>query len=94
MGKFKDKSVLVTGAGVGIGYEICREFAQEGAVVALNDIDAELANRAAAAINQEAGRQAVYTYGCDVADLARFARCSTILSARPGGWTWRWRMRD
>ena len=45
MDKFKDKAVLVTGAGVGIGYEICREFAQEGAFVALNDINANLANQ-------------------------------------------------
>jgi 3-oxoacyl-[acyl-carrier protein] reductase len=70
MSKFKDKGVLVTGAGVGIGYEICREFALEGAVVALNDINASLAAKAAAAINQEVGRQAVYAYGCDVADVA------------------------
>jgi glucose 1-dehydrogenase len=70
MGKFTDKAVVVTGAGVGIGYEICREFAAEGAVVALNDIDAVLARNAAAQINEESGREAVYSYGFDVADVA------------------------
>lgn len=69
MNKFKDQGVLVTGAGVGIGYEICRQFAHEGAIVALNDLDGDLANRAAAKINQEVGRKAVYAYGCDVADV-------------------------
>jgi len=70
MSKFQNKAVLVTGAGVGIGYEICRQFAVEGAAVALNDIDTDLASQAAARINQEVGREAVYAYGCDVADVA------------------------
>jgi NAD(P)-dependent dehydrogenase (short-subunit alcohol dehydrogenase family) len=69
MGKFDDKAVVVTGAGVGIGYEICREFASEGATVALNDIDADLANQAAATINAEVGRDAVHAYAFDVADV-------------------------
>lgn len=56
MGKFPNKGVVVTGAGSGIGFEICREFALEGATVALNDIDAELAGRAAAKINAEVGK--------------------------------------
>jgi NAD(P)-dependent dehydrogenase (short-subunit alcohol dehydrogenase family) len=84
MGKFKDKSVLVTGAGVGIGYEICREFAQEGAMVALNDIDANLANSAAAAINQEVGRAAVYAYGADVANLEALRAMFTDFVAKTG----------
>jgi NAD(P)-dependent dehydrogenase (short-subunit alcohol dehydrogenase family) len=69
MDKYRDNAVLVTGAGVGIGYEICRQFAAEGASVALNDIDADLANAAAAAINREMGREAVRAYACDVADV-------------------------
>lgn len=69
MSKFKDKAVVVTGAGVGIGYEICRQFAQEGASVALNDIDPDLANKAAAAINEEVGHEAITPYDLDVADV-------------------------
>src|SRR5690606_35623282 len=41
-----DKTVIVTGAGQAIGYEICRQLALNGANVLLNDIDAELANQA------------------------------------------------
>jgi NAD(P)-dependent dehydrogenase (short-subunit alcohol dehydrogenase family) len=49
---FKDKVAIVTGAGQGIGFEICRRLAQEGAMVVLNDINEDVANEAAATINE------------------------------------------
>jgi len=49
--EFKNKAAIVTGAGQGIGFEICRALAKEGARVVLNDIDSELAERAASQIN-------------------------------------------
>ena len=51
MNDFKNKYVIVTGAGQGIGYGLCEAFAQRGAIVALNDIDADLAQTAAQKIN-------------------------------------------
>jgi len=48
---FKDQVAIVTGAGQGIGYEMCRQLVQEGAVVLLNDIDPALATQAAADID-------------------------------------------
>jgi glucose 1-dehydrogenase len=51
--EFKNKTAIVTGAGQGIGFEICRSLAKEGASVILNDIDPELAKHAAENINQE-----------------------------------------
>lgn len=45
--EFKNKTVIVTGAGQGIGYEICRQLAMGGANVLLNDIDGALAEEAA-----------------------------------------------
>ena len=43
---FKNKTAIVTGAGQGIGFEICRQLVAEGANVILNDIDLELAANA------------------------------------------------
>ncbi|HTJ52665.1 MAG TPA: SDR family oxidoreductase, partial [Cyclobacteriaceae bacterium] len=50
---FKNKTAIVTGAGQGIGFEICRQLAHEGANVILNDIDAGYAESAMKQINKE-----------------------------------------
>ncbi len=49
------KVAIVTGAGQGIGFEICKNLAQEGVVVFLNDIDAALTLHATATICKETG---------------------------------------
>lgn len=53
---FEGSVAIVTGAGQGIGFEICRQLAMRGASVLLNDVDASLAKEAAATINQQGGK--------------------------------------
>ena len=47
MNGFNEKVAIVTGAGQGIGLEICRQLIKAGAYVILNDQDANLATQAA-----------------------------------------------
>jgi 3-oxoacyl-[acyl-carrier protein] reductase len=70
MGQFDRKIAVVTGAGNGIGYAICRQFALEGANIVLNDVNAELARQSADTLNAECGRARVLPYAGDVADVA------------------------
>ena len=48
---------IVTGAGQGIGFEICRELARQGAAVVLNDLDADLTAQATHQLNNEYGKR-------------------------------------
>ncbi len=52
---FENQVAIVTGAGQGIGFEIARRLARQGAAVVLNDTDADLADEAVAAIVSEGG---------------------------------------
>jgi glucose 1-dehydrogenase len=47
------KVAIVTGAGQGIGFEICKYLAEEGTIVLLNDIDSALTLQAAETIRHE-----------------------------------------
>jgi len=66
MGRFEDKTVVVTGGGGGIGGALCRGFAAEGARVAVLDRAAGPAQQVAAELTA-AGAQAI-AVACDITE--------------------------
>ncbi len=66
---FKNKVAIVTGAGQGIGFEICNRLAKEGARVILNDMDEGLAIKAAENIKNNTDCNCIAMAG-DAGDIA------------------------
>jgi len=66
---FKNKAAIVTGAGQGIGFEMCLQLASEGANVILNDIDPTCAEDAAKQINKETSGKCIAIVG-DSSDIS------------------------
>ena len=70
--RLEDKTVVVTGGGGGIGGATCRRFAQEGARVAVLDLNLESAEKVVATIHAEGGRAAAIR--CDITDRSSVDR--------------------
>ncbi len=65
--RFKDEVVMVTGSSQGIGKEIAQAFAEEGAIVMIIDVNAELAEETK---NEFTGRGLkAESFCCDVTNL-------------------------
>ena len=66
--RFDNHTVIVTGGGGGIGGATCRRFAQEGAAVAVLDLNLDAAEKVAADIRAQGGR--AQAFRCDITDRA------------------------
>ena len=86
--RLKDKTAIVTGAGSGFGAGIARRFAEEGAKVVVNDIDATSGERVAKEIGGSFV-QADVTRGEDWASLVRAAGPGLDIVVNNAGWTHR-----
>jgi len=75
MKRFENKVALVTGAQRGIGYDIARAFAAEGADVVMTDVSAEGVKAAAAAIAGETGARTLAL----TADVTDYKDCERSL---------------
>ena len=94
--RIQNKSVIVTGAGGGIGEGIAVRLAVEGGNVIVNDINAAAAERVAAAIRAAGGKaQAVAADVARSADMARLVAAAVSQFGRldvmvnNAGWTHR-----
>src|SRR3712207_2216126 len=75
--RFQDRAVLVTGGGSGIGQQVCLAAAQEGARVAVGDLDLERAEATAAEIRGAKGEaQAIQVDVADPGSAARFVEAA------------------
>ena len=77
MGVLDGKVVIITGVGAGLGKQMSRRLAQEGARVSVSDLSEERAEATAALIREEGGD--VLSTGCDVSkpsDLERMVRAT------------------
>jgi 2-hydroxycyclohexanecarboxyl-CoA dehydrogenase len=66
MARLQNKIVVVTGGGGGIGGATCRRFAQEGAKVAVLDLNLEAAEKVAAELRASGGTAEAFQ--CNIAD--------------------------
>ncbi|OPF94700.1 3-oxoacyl-[acyl-carrier-protein] reductase FabG [Rhodopseudomonas palustris] len=66
MARLQNKTAVITGGGGGIGGATCRRFAQEGAKIAVFDLNLDAAEKVAGAIRDAGGTAEAVR--CDIAD--------------------------
>lgn len=74
--RLQDKSIIVTGAGGGIGEGIARRLAEEGAQIVINDINAQAAEKVADEIRAAGGRASFFA-----ADVTQSADMKALVEA-------------
>ncbi len=86
MGRFDGRVAVITGSARGIGYGTAQRFAQEGARVAVIDLDEEAARKAAAALpGADHPKTSHVGIGCDVTDATSVEAAVEKVVAELGG---------
>lgn len=84
MGRYDGRVAVVSGAARGIGFGTAKRFADEGASVAIIDLDEGAAAEAAGRLDLTAGAKAI-GIGCDVADAESVETAVERVVAELGG---------
>jgi 3-oxoacyl-[acyl-carrier protein] reductase len=71
VGRLDDRVAIITGSGRGIGRATALRFAEEGAAIVVNDVDAEPAEETAELIRKNGGRAAIAVENTVEMDAAR-----------------------
>ena len=80
--RFKDKIVLITGSAGGIGFKTALDFGNEGAIVAVTDIDFEMAKKLSNQIISNGG--VAEPFQLDVTDLEQTKNVFETLNEKHG----------
>jgi 3-oxoacyl-[acyl-carrier protein] reductase len=81
MGRLDDRVAIITGAGQGIGLAYAERFLQEGAKVAVAEIDDE---RAASAMKHLDGKGEVISVHTDISDEQSAKECASVVKDKFG----------
>lgn len=80
----KDKVCIITGSGRGIGKDIAELFVEEGALVGINDIDADVCEQTSKELNAKAGKTVAVSCVADVTNAAQVKKMVEDVIAKFG----------